>query len=171
MPAHNQEPCFDVLCLGIMVADVVARPVTGLPRKGTLATVERMELHTGGCAVNTGISLARLGIRTGVMGKVGQDGFGDFVIATLQKHGVDTRGVVRDTVNNTSGTMVMVDEDGERTFLHYIGANGAIREEDINYDLVRRARILHVAGHNLMPGFDGPLAGRVLQRARAMGVT
>ena len=171
MPAHNQEPCFDVLCLGIMVADVAARPVTGLPRKGTLATVERMELHTGGCAVNTGISLARLGIRTGVMGKVGQDGFGDFVTATLQKHGVDTRGVVRDTVNNTSGTMVMVDEDGERTFLHYIGANGAIREEDINYDLVRRARILHVAGHNLMPGFDGPLAGRVLQRARAMGVT
>ena len=166
----QSRPTFDVLCLGIMVADVVARPVAGLPRKGTLATVERMELHTGGCAVNTGISLARLGVRTGVMGKVGQDGFGDYVIAVLERHGVDTRGVVRDPVNNTSGTMVMVDADGERTFIHYIGANGAIRESDVDMDLVRQARLLHVAGHNLMPGFDGQVAGRILQRARAAGV-
>ncbi len=164
------EPALDVLCLGIMVADVVARPVRGLPRKGTLATVERMELHTGGCAVNTAISLAKLGLKVGVMGKAGQDGFGDFVVKVLDGYGIDTRGVVRDPVNNTSATMVMVDEDGERTFIHYIGANGAIREEDIDFDLVRQARILHVAGHNLMPGFDGEAVGRVLARAHAAGI-
>ncbi len=165
------EPTYDVLCLGIMVADVVARPVKGLPKKGTLETVERIELHTGGCAVNTGISLARLGVRVGLMGKAGQDGFGDYIINVLQRNGVDAGGVVRDPVNNTSGTMVMVDQDGERSFIHYVGANGAIREEDIDFDRVRRARILHVAGHNLMPGFDGEVCARVLQRARAAGVT
>ncbi|MDI7276144.1 MAG: sugar kinase [Anaerolineae bacterium] len=170
MTIGQAEERYDVLCLGIMVADVVALPVSGLPPKGTLATVERMELHTGGCAVNTGISLARLGLRTAVMGKVGQDGFGDYVIGVLKGHGIDVRGVVRDSHHNTSGTMVMVDRDGERTFIHYVGANGAVREEDVDYDLVRRARILHIAGHNLMPGFDGEVAGRVLQRARAAGV-
>jgi sugar/nucleoside kinase (ribokinase family) len=154
-----------------MVADVVAVPVDGLPARGTLATVERMELHTGGCAVNTGISLARLGLRTGVMGKVGADGFGDFVVGVLHRHGIDTRGVVRDPANNTSATMVMVDSAGERTFVHYVGANGAIREEDIAFDLVHQARILHIAGHNLMPGFDGAVAARILQQAQAAGVT
>ena len=170
MTTGQQTPLYDVLCLGIMVADIVAVPVSGLPEKGTLATVERMELHTGGCAVNTGLSLARLGLRTAVMGKVGQDGLGDYVTGVLQGQGIDTAGVVRDPVNNTSATMVMVDEDGERTFIHYVGANGAIHEEDVDLDLVRRARILHVAGHNLMPGFDGEVAGRVLQRAQAAGV-
>jgi sugar/nucleoside kinase (ribokinase family) len=171
MAPEDGSASFDVLCLGIMVADVVALPVKGLPPKGTLATVERMELHTGGCAVNTGISLAKLGLRTAVMGKVGADGFGDYVIGVLQEHGIDTRGVVRDRVNNTSATMVMVDEDGERTFIHYLGANGAVHEEDVSLDLVRRARILHVAGHNLMPGFDGEIAGRILARAHSCGVT
>ncbi len=170
MSAAADQPAFDVLCLGIMVADVVALPVAGMPPRGTLSTVERMELHTGGCAVNTGISLAKLGLRTAVMGKAGQDGFGDYITGVLQRHGIDTRGVVRDPVTNTSGTMVMVDRDGERTFIHYVGANGNIHEQDVDMDLVRRARILHVAGHNLMPGFDGAVAGRVLQRARAAGV-
>ena len=165
------DPSFDILCLGIMVADVVALPVNGMPPRGTLASVERMELHTGGCAVNTGVSLAKLGMRTAVMGKVGQDGFGDFVVKVLQGHGIDTTGVVRDAEHNTSATMVMVDAEGERTFIHYVGANGAIREADISEALIGRARILHVAGHNLMPGFDGGSCARVLERARRLGVT
>jgi len=61
----------DVVCLGIMVADVLARPVSRLPERGKLDLVDRIELHTGGCAVNTGIALAKLGVRTAVMGKVG----------------------------------------------------------------------------------------------------
>ena len=63
----REDPLFDVLCLGIMVADVVAHPVSRLPRKGTLETVDRMGLHAGGCAVSTGISLAKLGLRTGIV--------------------------------------------------------------------------------------------------------
>ncbi len=170
MSAVGGQPAFDALCLGIMVADVLARPVNRLPRKGTLATVERMEFHPGGCAVNTGITLARLGLRTAVAGKVGQDGFGDLLVQVLQGHGIDTRGVVRDPANNTSGTMVMVDEDGERTFVHYVGANGSIRQADIDLDLVRQARVLHIAGSNLMPGFDGEATARILESARTAGV-
>ncbi len=171
MTSASERSTFDVLCLGILVADVVALPVDGLPPRGTLATVQRMELHTGGCAVNTGIALAMLGLRTAVMGKVGQDGFGDYVVGVLARHGIDTQGIVRDPLNNTSSTMVMVDGSGERTFLHYVGANGAIREEDIDLSLVRRARILHVAGSNLMPGFDGEVTGRILAQAHQAGVT
>jgi sugar/nucleoside kinase (ribokinase family) len=161
---------FDVICLGIMVADVLARPVQRLPERGKLETVDRIELHTGGCAVNTGIALAKLGIRTAVMGKIGLDGFGDFVIHTLHRYGIDTSGVVRDPMANTSATMVLIGPDGERSFIHYLGANAELRASDVNMDIVRQGRILHIAGHNLMSKFDGPEAASVLQAARQLGV-
>lgn len=161
---------FDVACLGIMVADIVARPVTGLPARGQLALVERMELHTGGCAVNTGIALAKLGRRVAVLGKVGRDGFGDFVCNVLAQYGIDTSGVVRDPITNTSATMVMVDPEGERTFLHYLGANATLCADDVKFDVVRQAQILHVAGSFLMPTFDGQQTAEVLKRAHELGV-
>jgi len=161
---------FDVICLGIMVADVLARPVKRLPARGTLDVVERMELHTGGCAVNTGIALAKLGVRTAVMGKVGEDGFGDYIINTLHRYHIDTAGVLRDHVANTSATMVMIGPDGERSFIHYLGANAELRAADIDLALAARGRILHIAGHNLMSKFDGADAATILQAARQRGV-
>src|SRR5436190_5295315 len=115
----------EVVCLGILVADVVGKPVDNWPERGKLNLVDRMELHTGGCATNTGIALAKIGIDTAVIGKVGDDGFGDFMVSQLQKYGIQAEGVVRDKETATSATMVMVHSDGERSFIHYIGANAA----------------------------------------------
>jgi sugar/nucleoside kinase (ribokinase family) len=161
---------FDVACLGIVVADIVARPVAQLPARGQLALVERMELHTGGCAANTGIALAKLGRRVTVLGKVGQDGLGDFICHALRAHGVDTKGVLRDAETNTAATMVMVDAAGERSFLHYLGADASLCADDVDFGLVEQARILHVAGTFLMPTFDGWQTAEVLMRAQQLGV-
>src|SRR5687768_13892470 len=113
----------DIACLGILVADLLGHPIDALPPRGRLGLVDRMNLHIGGCAANTGIDLARLGVAVSILGKVGVDGLGDFVLATLRREGLDTRGVVRDDEVGTSATMVMVSSDGERTFLHHLGGN------------------------------------------------
>ncbi|MHB9035496.1 MAG: carbohydrate kinase family protein [Armatimonadota bacterium] len=161
----------DITCLGILVADVVGKPVDQLPERGKLSLVDRMELHGGGCANNTGIDLAKIGIKTAVIGKVGNDGFGDFMVNSLEKNGVDASGVVRDDKVATSATMVMVHGDGERSFVHYIGANATMSESDINWDIVKNSKILHIAGSFLMPGFDGQPTANVLKKAMEMGVT
>lgn len=161
---------YEVTCLGILVADVVGKPIDTYPERGRLNLVERMELHSGGCAANTGVSLAKIGIKTAVIGKVGNDGFGDFLVQVLQKHGIDTRGVKRDEKEATSATMVMVHSDGERSFLHYIGANAALRLEDVDMDIVRQSKVLHVAGALVMPGIDGEPTAELLRRAKEMGV-
>ncbi|HEX29944.1 TPA: sugar kinase [Candidatus Poribacteria bacterium] len=161
----------DVICLGIFVADVLAKPITKIPDRGKLELFDEMELHTGGCANNTAIGLARLGISAGAMGKVGEDGFGDFVINNLRRNGVDTRGIRRTDEANTSLTFVMIAPDGERSFLHYIGANGTIKPEDIDFGLIGESRILHIGGFFLMPGFDGEPTVQVLKKAKEMGVT
>lgn len=161
----------DILCLGVLVADTVGVPIRKIPAWRQLELVDRVELHTGGCANNTGVGAARMGMKVGVIGKVGGDGFGDFIISTLKNEGVDTRGISRDEKVNTSFTFIMVAPDGERAFFHYIGANGTLSYEDVDFSLVSDSKILHVAGSFIMPGIDGEPTARVLEKARVSGVT
>lgn len=162
---------FDVTCLGILVADVVGKPIDTLPQRGKLALVDRMELHSGGCAANTGIGLAMLGLNTAIVGKVGADGFGDFLLSRFESHGIDTSGVARDSVAATSATMVLVHGDGERSFMHYLGANATLTYGDLDIDHVANTRILHIAGALVMPGIDGEPTARLLKEVKLRGVT
>ncbi len=161
----------DVTCVGGLTADVVGKPIDRLPDRGRLALVERMELHSGGCAANTGVGLAKLGVRTAVIGKVGADGFGDYLVNVFKSHGADAGGVVRDQEVATSSTMVMVHGDGERSFLHYIGANATLMVEEIDRERVRASKVLHIAGSLILPGIDGEPTARLLKWAQGEGVT
>jgi sugar/nucleoside kinase (ribokinase family) len=160
----------DVVCLGILVADVIARPVDDLPERGTVALVEEISLRAGGCAVNTASALAKLGAQAAVAGKVGADPLGDFLLGVLAERGVDQRGVIRDPHVPTSATVALVGSDGERTFLHLPGANGALLRGELDRRIVFAGRILHVAGMLVMPAFDGEPAASVLADAKARGL-
>ena len=159
-----------VVCLGIMVADVVARPMHAVPELGSLVLVDEMSLHTGGCAVSTGSALARLGLPVKLIGKVGADPFGDFLVNELKKRGVDINGVKRDDEVGTSATMAMVAPEGERRFVHYIGANASLTLDDIDFDVIKQASILHIAGSLVMPGIDGEPTAKILKTAKESGV-
>ena len=161
----------EVCCLGILVADVVGKTIESFPPKGTLAAVERMELHAGGCAANTGIALAKLGVNTSVLGKIGDDGFGQFLSSTLERHRVGTHGLMRDATAATSATMVAVDGAGERTFLHYPGANAVYTAADVCWPEIESCDILHIAGPFLMPRYMGDDNVAVLKQAKALGKT
>jgi len=157
---------FDVVCTGILVADVLAKSVDSLPDRGKLDRVEKIELFTGGCAVYAAIAIARLGMNVAVVGKIGNDGFGSFLSNSLQKEKVDISGLVVDNQCSTSASIVLVDSTGERSFLHSIGANGEFTGDDINYDIALDSKIVFVAGTMLMPKFDGKQCAEFLRNAR-----
>ena len=161
----------DVLSLGIYVVDVLGRPIDQFPEKGKLALFDELGIHTGGCANNTAIALTRLGISAGAMGKVGTDAFGDLILQGLVDNGVDTSGMQQDPSSSTSFTFVAVASDGERTFYHYIGANGELCEADLDWEVIKRAKILHIAGALVMPRFDGAPMANVLRKAKSLGIT
>jgi len=161
----------DVLSLGIYVVDVLGRPIDHFPEKGKLALFDELEIHAGGCANNTAIVLARLGVSAGAMGKVGTDAFGNLVLQRLTDNGVNAAGMRQDTDVHTSFTFVAIASDGERTFYHYIGANGALREADLDWELIRTVKILHIAGALVMPSFDGTPMANVLRTAKTLGIT
>lgn len=156
----------DVTCLGILVADAIAKPVIEIPDSGKLSLVDQIELHTGGCATNTAIDLKKIGMSVSIVGKIGDDGFGKFLYSSLSEEGVDVRGLKRDANSNTSASMVLVSEDGERSFIHCLGSNATFCEEDIDYDIIKESKILFVAGALLMPNFDGEPTAKVLKWAQ-----
>jgi sugar/nucleoside kinase (ribokinase family) len=164
----QQKP---IICLGILVADIVGRPLRAVPEPGKLVLVDEMSLHTGGCATNTATALAKLGLPVEVIGKIGCDSFGDFVLNALAERNVGTGGIKRDIKVGTSATMVMVAPDGERRFVHYLGANAHLTLNDIDISMVKAGSILHIAGSLVMPGIDGKPTAELLKQARAAGVT
>lgn len=160
----------DVICLGILVADVIARPVEEPPPRGRLALVEEISLRAGGCAVNTASALVRLGLRAAVAGKVGADDLGDFLIGVLDERGVDRVHVARDRAVPTSATVVLVDAGGERSFLHLPGANALVRAEELDEDALFAGRAFHVGGSFVLPGLDGSPTAALLEKARRRGL-
>ena len=150
---------------------MVARPVASLPPPGELRFVEEMGLFVGGCAANTGAGLARLGVPVAVLGKVGDDALGEFLLRALQREGVRTDGVVVDAQVQTSATVALVAAAGERAFLHAVGGNGALRAEEVDLRASGDARILHIGGTGLMPSLDGKPLASVCAQARARGLT
>ena len=166
----TSRPAPDVVCLGILVADVIARPVDDVPVRGTVGLLEQISLHGGGCALNTGSALARLGLSVAVVGKVGADPFGDFLLGLLDERGLDRQAVVRDASVATSATVALIGSDGERTFLHLPGANGALRADELDRELLFSGRVLHVAGTLVMPSLDGEPTAALLAEARTRGI-
>lgn len=159
----------DVACIGLLVADVFGKPIDSIPDYNRLVLFDTLELHTGGCAANTGRDLVKLGLKVGVGGCVGKDLFGRFMIDELTSAGLDTRGIVEDTTTNTSVTFAMVSSDGRRRFLTNLGGNNVYSEKHIDLSLYKGARVLHVAGVLLLASFDGEPLGRVLSSAKKNG--
>ena len=159
-----------VACLGVIVADLVANPVRAMPERAGMIVVDDMRLFPGGGASNTGTALARLGVPVSVVGRIGDDSLGDFLKDALESEEIDTRWIKRDCSRKTSATMVMVDPDGERRFVHYIGANGNVRLNDIDPEVIENASILHIAYAFVLPGLDGDPMTKILREAKESGV-
>lgn len=161
----------DVACLGIIVADIMGKTIEKMPEPGKLKIFNQMGLHPGGCATNTAIGLSKLGTNVGVMGKIGRDIFGEFILKKLNDHRVDISGIKYTDKKSTSFTFAVINKKGERGFFHYIGADEELKFEDVDFNLIKECKILHVAGFYLMPQFEGGPIAKVLRETKKYGIT
>lgn len=160
----------DVLCVGILVADLFVPPLPRLPIPGELQLVDGMLLSTGGCAANAAMDLARLGARVAVAGKVGNDFFASFVRQELEAKGVDVAGIRQSATAPTASTVILPVVGQDRRYIHSVGANADLRVDDVDLDQVARARILYVGGYLLFPGFEPAALAHLFQFARERGI-
>ncbi len=159
-----------VVSLGIHIVDVHGHPVSEVPPGQGLALLKQVRFTVAGTAAGTSIDMAKLGLEVFAMGAIGQDEIGDFLVATMQKFGVDTSNLVRKQNAQTSCSMLPIRPNGERPALHVIGANGELTFEDVNLNTIAKCQFLHVGGTPLMAKFDGEPASRVLKFAKERGI-
>lgn len=146
----------DLLVLGELNPDVIVtdpdpRPVFGQVER----YVRGIELVIGSSSAIVACGAARLGLRVGFVGVVGDDLFGRLMVSQLADAGVDVSGCVVDPQQRT-GAAVLLSSPDDRATLTFPGAIGALRAEDVPPELVRSCRHLHVSSyflqHALRPG-------------------
>src|ERR1700733_10900418 len=143
------DPLFDCLCLGIVVADHVCEPISHLPRAGELVLTTRTHLSIGGCAANVAVDLVRLGRKAAVVGRVGDDVFGRFVIDALCAVRVDVRHLVSLSGEATSTSMILNVQGEDRRFIHSPGANARLEGNAISTEFLHQTRAVYVGGYGL----------------------
>ncbi|GMV79309.1 MAG: hypothetical protein AMXMBFR7_04930 [Planctomycetota bacterium] len=160
----------DILCVGIVVVDAVGLYVDEWPREGSLLLFDRVEQHIGGCPANTALGLAKLGIRTGLVAKVADDGLGAFVKEQMRRHGVDVRGLKTEHgPTSTSYSFIMLPRSGDRRIYHTLGCNGTFAPKDVDTKLFKGPKWVAFEGLSLMPRLFGANLAKLLKAARKAG--
>jgi fructokinase len=136
------------VCLGEALIDFVSMQA-GL----SLVEAAEFEKNPGGAPANVAVGLARLGVGSAFMGKVGADEFGDFLIQVFEDEGVDTNGVVLTAEARTGLAFVAVAHSGEREFLFYRHPSAdmlyTLAEVNTSAELIRSADCFHFGSNSL----------------------
>ena len=142
---------------------------------GRLVIVGAVDYCTGGSVSNTGLTLTKLGIRTQLMGKIGDDLFGRAVQDYLMAYGADIAdAMVVDPATCTSYTIVISPPGVDRIFLHYPGANDTFDADDVRYDMIADSRLFHFGYPPLMKRMyepDGLQLVQTFRHAKEKGAT
>lgn len=169
----------DIVVAGHICLDVIpgfrnqGKTMEELFVPGKLVNMDACKVSTGGPVSNTGIALGILGQDVTLMGKIGNDMFGHAMLERLKEGGYD-KGMVVVNGENTAYTVVIVPPGYDRIFLHHTGANDTFVADDINYDLVKEAKLFHFGYPPLMKKMyedDGKELVEIFKRVKALGVT
>ncbi len=133
----------DVVGFGALNMDKLYR-VNRLAMADAEGYAKGFEESCGGSAANTVVGLARLGCKTGFVGKLANDKEGTMLLEGFRREGVDTHGI-RIVRNGRSGTVMgFIDGKGERALYVDSGINDTISSSDVNADYAKQAKFLHL---------------------------
>ncbi len=128
-----------VVVVGSVTMDLVTR-TPRIPSIGQTLIGTGFETTPGGKGANQAVAAARLGYRTAMVGKVGDDAYGPELLENLKHAGVETSAMTQ--VPGSSGLAPMfVAADGQNAIVVVPGANGTMDQAVVDYhaDLIRSA--------------------------------
>ncbi len=157
-----------VLVLGDIIVDVIGR-VKAWPEPGDDCLAPRLEMHCGGVAANCAFAFAGWGVRPRLLGCVGRDNFGAYLLRRLRAAGVDVRWVQRTSKAMTGLLYVNVTPDGQRTFFGSRAANSLVRQVARGSTFYRGAAGAHLVGYNFLDPATEEAARQLIRIVRARG--
>lgn len=119
-----------IVVFGSINIDLVTR-TTRLPRPGETLTGRSFATIPGGKGANQAVACARLDVPTKMIGRVGDDVFGQALLDSLQSNGVQTDGIQIDHSTSSGVAAIAVDDAGENNIIVVPGANGQVNTADL----------------------------------------
>jgi len=172
----------EVVAAGHTCLDLIpAFTIDGHVEKLTEVLVPGKMINMGECVVvgggpvtNAGVSIRRLGVKTELIGKVGNDDFGKEILSWYEEHEGHFQGIKAVDGESTSYTIAICIPGIDRFYLHHCGANDTFGYDDMNFDLVRRAKLMLFGYPPWMRKLyenEGRELTRILKRTRELGTT
>lgn len=141
-------------------------------KPGKLLKVQGVSVSTGGCVANTGLAMKMLGADVSLAAKVGDDAFGKLVLQMLKQYDAD-KGMLIDDHESTSYSVVLAVPGIDRIFLHNPGANDSFTANDITYEMLDEATLIHFGYPPLMKRMyqqNGEELYKLMKRSKEVGV-
>ena len=166
----NLDGKFDVLVFGDICVDLIISGNNVVPEFGQKEKlVEDYSLEMGGSCTIFACQTAKLGLKTVVAGKVGNDRFGEVVTGTLAEAGVALDYIKKDNSLKT-GISVALNTGNDRAILTYSGTIDSMEPEDVDYELLKSVRHLHIGSYFLMKKLQ-PCYMDIIQAVKKNGGT
>jgi len=153
----------DVVCLGRFAVDFYAQQIGA-----RLEDVTSFAKYLGGSSANTAFGCARLGLKAGLISRIGDDANGHFLVETIAREGCDTSHVSVDPTRLT-GAVVLGIKDKDTfplIFMRENCADMAIAEDDVEEAYIAGARALLITGTHFSTAYINRISNLALDRAR-----
>ncbi len=170
----------DVIAAGHVCLDIIPGFASDRPYRieevfspGKIVDVRAAAISTGGPVSNTGIALAKLGMKVSFMARIGCDEFGDLTLERL-KQWAGVEGLSRSEKEHSSYTVAIAPPGIDRIFFHSPGTNHTFSAGDVDYNLCARARLFHLGYPPLMRTLyqnDGEQLIEIFRRVKERGTT
>ncbi len=158
-----------VAVIGNVNTDIIARPVTDLTPPGADLLVDTIEVRVGGAAANAALALSGLGLTPRLVGAVGDDDLGAFVMDRLRAVGLAEDITVLPAV--PTGVSICIEgPDRDRTFISMRGALDSFDATMVPAEVLRSSFVL-LCGYFTLASLRGRPALELLERARGEGAS
>ena len=161
------EDRLDIITIGRSSVDLYGQQIgTRLEDIGSFAK------SVGGCPTNIAVGTARLGLRSALVTRVGEEQMGRFITEELAREGVETAGIVTDPDRLTALVLLSVEAEGISPMIFYRTdcADMALAEEDIDEAFISRARAIVVTGTHFSTPNASAAQRKAIRLARSHGL-
>ena len=170
MNSASSDRALDLLVIGEINADVVVSDPDPVPVFGQAErVVASIRLVPGSSSVITAAGAARLGLRVAMVGVVGDDALGRFMLEAMADLGIDVS-ACRVATARPTGASVILGSASDRAILTATGTIADVRAADVPPSLLARARHVHVGSYFLQPGLAAEVPV-LFRAAHAAGAT
>jgi len=164
-------------CLDLIPAFTIEGKVdkmTDVLVPGKMINMGKCVVVGGGPVTNAGVSIRRLGVKTELIGKIGDDDFGKQILQWYEEHEGHFKGIKMVEGESTSYTIAICIPGIDRFYLHHCGANDTFGYDDMDFDLVKRSKLMLFGYPPWMKKLyenTGAQLTKILKKTKELGTT